>query len=305
MSEEKFHDRAEKFALMKNVDGKYFTLKEYEELIKENQTDKNKTLVYLYTTDKDEQFSYIEAAKARGYDVLLMDGQLDTHFLNHMETKLKESRFARVDSEIIDKLIEKEDARESKLTPQQKSDLTPVFQSQLPGQEMSYMVSYESLSEDDFPVMITQSEFMRRMKDMQELSGQAAMFGNMPDSYNLVVNTNHSLVGKIVEQTEKKLGKKLEDLRSQKSGLSEEQQLLQKAREGKKEEEIPQSEKDQMEEVNKKLSELEDNRVDMLKKHGKSQKLVKQLIDLALLANNQLKGEDLAAFVKRSVELIK
>jgi len=305
LSDEKFSDRAEKFALLKNVDGKYFTLKEYEELIKENQTDKNKSLVYLYATDRDEQFSYIEAAKAKGYDVLLMDGQLDTHFLNHLEPKLKESRFARVDYEIVDKLIEKDENRESKLTSAQESDLTPVFQSQLPGQEMQYFVSYESLSEEDYPVMITQSEFMRRMKDMQEMSGQASMYGNMPDTYNLVVNANHPLVGKIVEQTEKKLGKKLEDLRTEKSGLSEEQQLLEKAKEGKKEEEIPQSEKDQMEEVNKKLGELEDKRVGMLKKHGSGQKLVKQLIDLALLANNQLKGEELAAFVKRSVDLIK
>jgi len=305
LSDEKFSDRAEKFALLKNVDGKYFTLKEYEELIKENQTDKNKSLVYLYATDKEEQFSYIEAAKAKGYDVLLMDGQLDTHFLNHLEPKLKESRFSRVDSEIVDKLIEKDEARESKLTSQQESDLTPVFQAHLPGQEMSYMLSYESLSEEDQPVMITQSEFMRRMKDMQEMSGQAAMFGNMPDTYNLVVNANHPLVGKIVEQTEKKLGKKLEELRTEKSGLSEEQQLLEKAKEDKKEEEIPQSEKDQMEEVNKKLNDLENKRIEMLKKHGKGQKLVKQLIDLALLANNQLKGEDLAAFVKRSVDLIK
>jgi molecular chaperone HtpG len=305
LSEEKFHDRAEKFALLKNVDGKYFTLKEYEELIKKEQTDKNKTLVYLYATDKEEQFSYIEAARAKGYDVLLMDGQLDTHFLNHLETKLKDSRFARVDSEIVDKLIEKEDSRESMLSPEQKSDLTPVFQAHLPGQEMTYMVSYESLSEADQPVMITQSEFMRRMKDMQEMSGQASMYGNFPDSYNLVVNANHPLVAKIMEQTEKKLGKKLEELRAEKKGLSEEQQLLEKAKEGKKEEEVPQSEKDQMEEVNKKLNALEDKRIEMLKKHGKGQKLVKQLIDLALLANNQLKGEELAAFVKRSVELIK
>jgi molecular chaperone HtpG len=305
LSDEKFSDRAEKFALLKNVDGKYFTLKEYEELIKENQTDKNKSLVYLYTTDKDEQFSYIEAAKAKGYDVLLMDGQLGTHFLNHIETKLKESRFARVDSEIVDKLIEKDETRESSLSSQQESDLTPLFQAHLPGQEMNYFVSYESLSEKDHPVMITQSEFMRRMKDMQDMSGQASMYGNFPDSYNLVVNANHPLVGKIVEQTEKKLGKKLDELRTEKSGLSEEQQLLEKAKEGKKEEEIPQSEKDQMEEVNKKLGVLEDKRIEMLKKHGKGQKLVKQLIDLALLANNQLKGEDLAAFVKRSVDLIK
>lgn len=305
LSDEKFSERCEKFALLKNVDGKYFTMKEYEELIKENQTDKNKSLVYLYTTDRDEQFSYIEAAKSKGYDVLLMDGQLDTHFLNHMETKLKESRFARVDSEIADKLIEKEETRESKLTSHQESDLTPVFQSQLPGYEMNYIVSYESLSEEEHPVFITQSEFMRRMKDMQEMSGQAAMFGNMPDTYNLVVNTNHPLVGKIVTQTEKKLGKKLDELRVEKSSLSEEQQLLEKAKEGKKEEEIPQSEKDQMEDVNKKLGVLEDKRIEMLKKYGKDQKLVKQLIDLALLANNQLKGEELAAFVKRSVDLIK
>ena len=153
--------------------------------------------------------------------------------------------------------------------------------------------------------MITQSEFMRRMKDMQELSGQASIYGNFPDSYNLVVNANHPLVNRIAEQTELKLGKKLEKLRAEKAGLSEEQQLLEKAKEGKKEEEIPQSEKDQMEDVNKKLRELEDQRIEMLKKHGKSQKLVKQLIDLALLSNNQLKGEDLAEFVKRSVELIK
>ena len=305
LSEEKFYDRAQKFALLKNVDGKYFTLEEYEKLIKENQTDKNKTLVYIYATDKDGQYSYIQGAKAKGYDVLLMDGQLDTHFVNHLETKLKESRFARVDSEIIDRLIDKDEERESKLSSEQQSDLTPVFQAQLPGKEMHYLITYESLSEEESPVMITQSEFMRRMKDMQEMSGQASMYGNFPDSYNLVVNSNHPLVNKLAEATEKKLGKKLEELRAEKKSLSEEQQLLEKAKEGKKAEEIPQSEKDQMEAVNKKLNELEDKRIEMLKKYGKDQKLVKQLIDLALLANNQLKGEALAAFVKRSVDLIK
>ncbi len=305
LSDEKFDERAQKFALLKNVDGKYFTLEEYENLIKENQTDKNKTLVYLYATDKAGQYTYIEAAKAKGYDVLLMDGQLDTHLVNHLEPKLKEARFARVDSDIIGKLIDKDELRESKLTSAQQSDLTPVFQSQLPGQEFHYLVTYESLSEEENPVMITQSEFMRRMKDMQEMSGQASMYGNFPDSYNLVVNSNHPLVSKIVEGIEKKLGKKLEELRAEKKGLSEEQQLLEKAKEGKKDEEVPQSEKDQRETVNKKLSELEDQRVEMLKKYGKDQKLVKQLIDLALLANNQLKGEALAAFVKRSVDLIK
>ncbi len=304
MTEEKFHERAMKFALLKNVDGKYFTFEEYEKLIKKEQTDQHKTLVYLYATEKKEQYSYIEGAKAKGYDVLLMDGQLDTHFLNHMESKLKDSRFARVDSDIIEKLIPKEETRESKLTADQKADLTPVFQAHLPSEE-HYYVSYESLDESDHPVMITQSEFMRRMKDMQELSGMASMYGDMPDSYNLVVNSNHPLVGRIVEQTEKKLAAKLEEMRAEKKSLSEERQLLEKVSEGKKDEVIPQSEKDQLEDVKKKLEDVENRRVELLKKHGKSQKLVKQLIDLALLANNRLKGEDLAAFVKRSVELIK
>ncbi len=305
MSDDKFHERAAKFVLLKNTEGKYFTLEEYKKAVEEQQTDKDKTVVYLYATNQSDQYSYIEAARAKGYDVLLMDGQLDTHFVNHMESKLEGIRFARVDSDIVDKLIDKEEHRESKLSSEQQSDLTPVFQSQLPGQEMNYLISYEALSEDDQPVMITQSEFMRRMKDMQEMSGQASFYGNLPDSYNLVVNTNHRLVEKVVAQTEKKLGDKLVKLREEKKGLSEEQQLLEKAREGKKPEEIPQSEKDQMDELNKKLNELEEKRIAMLKKHGSSQKLVKQLVDLALLANNQLRGEDLAAFVKRSVQLIR
>ncbi|MEZ5069646.1 MAG: molecular chaperone HtpG [Bacteroidales bacterium] len=304
MSEEKFHERAVKFVLLKNTEGAYFTLEEYKKLIEEKQTDKNKTLVYLYATDRSEQYSYIEAARAKGYDVLLLDGQLDTHFLNHIETKLEGSRFARVDSEVADKLIDHEGEKESMLSPDQQADLTPVFQSQLPGQ-LHYMISYESLGEEASPVMITQSEFMRRMKDMQELSGQASFYGNLPDSYNLVVNTDHRLVTRVVEQTEKKLGAKLSEIREEKKKLSEEQQLLEKAKEGKKEEEVPQSEKDQMDDVNKKLNELEDARIDLLKKHGSGQKLVKQLIDLARLANNQLKGQELAEFVKRSVELIK
>jgi molecular chaperone HtpG len=305
ISEEKFYDRAEKFALLKNVEGKYYTLKEYEEMIRKEQTDKHKSLVYLYATDKSEQYSYIRAAKDKGYDVLLMDGQLDTHFLNHLETKLKDSRFARVDSEIIDKLIDKDETRESKLTSDQQADLTPVFQAHLPGKETNFYVSYESLTEEDSPVLITQSEFIRRMKEMQEMSGQVSFYGSMPDSYNLVINSNHPLVGRIAEQAENKLGKKLSEIREEKKRLSEEQQLLNKVREGKKDEEVPQSERDQMEEVKRKLNELEDKRIEMLKKHGQGQKLVKQLIDLALLSNNQLKGEELAAFVKRSVELIK
>jgi molecular chaperone HtpG len=304
ISEEKFYDRAAKFALLKNTDGKYFTLEEYEKLIKAEQTDKDKQLVYLYTTDKDKQYSYIESAKAKGYDVLVFDGQLDVHFVNHVETKLKDARFARVDSDIIDKLIPKDDTTGDKLTSEQKADLTPVFQSQLNNSD-HFIVSFEAMGETGHPVLITQSEFMRRMKDMSELGGGAAFYGNMPDSYNLIVNADHPLVNKILERTDKKLGKQVGELREEKKKLSDERSALQKKTEGKKDEEIEQADKDKLEELKKKIDSLENERIEKLKKHGQSDKLVKQLIDLALLANNMLKGEDLARFVKRSVELIK
>lgn len=304
ISEEKFYDRAAKFALLKNTDGKYFTFEEYEKLIKSEQTDKDKQLVYLYTTDKDKQFSYIEAAKSKGYDVLVFDGQLDVHFVNHAETKLKDARFARVDSDIIEKLIPKDDSTEDKLSAEQKADLTPVFQSQLNNSD-HFIVSFEAMGETGQPVIITQSEFMRRMKDMSELGGGAAFYGNMPDSYNLIVNSDHALVSKILEKTDKKLGKQVGELREEKKKLSDERSALQKKTEGKKDEEVDQADKDKLEELQKKIDKIENDRIEKLKKHGKSDKLVKQLIDLALLANNMLKGEDLATFVKRSVELIK
>jgi molecular chaperone HtpG len=305
ISEEKFYDRAAKFALLKNADGKYFTFEEYEKLIKPEQTDKDKTLVYLYATDRDEQYSYIEAARNKGYDVLILDGQLDVHFVNHVETKLKDARFARVDSDIIERLIPKDDSTEDKLTAAQKADLTPVFQSQLEKSE-HFIVSFEAMGETGQPVVITQNEFMRRMKDMSELGGGgASIYGNMPDSYNLIVNSDHPLVLKILEKTDKKLGKQVGELREKKNQLSDERSVLQKATEGKKDEEIPQADKDKMEELKKQIDAIEDERVEKLKKYGKSEKLVKQLTDLALLANNMLKGEDLAKFVKRSVELIK
>ncbi len=305
ISEEKFYDRAEKFALLKNTDGKYFTFEEYEKLIKPEQTDKDKTLVYLYATDRDEQYSYIELARAKGYDVLILDGQLDVHFVNHVETKLKDARFARVDSDIIERLIQKDDSTEDKLTAAQKADLTPVFQSQLEKSE-HFIISFEAMGENGQPVVITQNEFMRRMKDMSELGGGgASIYGNMPDSYNLIVNSDHPLVLKILEKTDKKLGKQVGELREKKNQLGDERSALQKATEGKKEEEIPQADKDKVEELKKQIDTIEDERIEKLKKYGKSEKLVKQLTDLALLANNMLKGEDLAKFVKRSVELIK
>lgn len=304
ISEEKFYDRAEKFALLKNTAGKYFTFEEYEKLIKTEQTDKDKTLVYLYATDKNSQFSYIEAANSKGYDVLLMDGHLDIHFVNHIESKFKDARFARVDSDIVERLIPKDDSTKDTLSSEQKADLTPVFQSQLEKSD-HFIVSFESMGENSQPVVITQSEFMRRMKDMSELGGGAAFYGTMPDSYNLIVNSDHTLVKKILEKTDKKLGEDISALRKEKGKLSDERSALQKAGEGKKDEEIPQADKDKLENLKKQIDKLEDDRIAKLKKYGKSEKLVKQLVDLALLANNMLKGEDLAKFVKRSVELIK
>jgi molecular chaperone HtpG len=304
MSEEKFYDRAAKFALLKNTDGKYFTFEEYEKLIKENQTDKNKSLVYLYATDKQEQLSFIETAKNKGYDVLLMDGHLDTHFLNHLETKFKDSRFARVDSDIIDKLILKEDLAATDLSTRDQQELTTVFESQLPG-GANFMVSFENLGENEQPVLITQSEWTRRMKEMSELGGGPNFYGEMPDSFSLVVNASHPLVNKVKVSKEKSTSKKIADLDEKLKPFEEEKASLEKEKEGKKEEEISQEQKDKLDEVGKKMTEFEEQKKTVLTEYGRKNKIVKQLIDLALLSNNMLKGEELVKFVKRSVDLIK
>ncbi|MFC2136748.1 molecular chaperone HtpG [Bacteroidota bacterium] len=304
ISEEKFYEKAEKFALFKNTDGKYFTFEEYQNIIKDNQTDKNKSLVYLYATDKDEQHSFIEAAKSKGYDVLLMDGQLDAHYINHLETKFKESRFTRVDSDVIDKLIEKDEKYESKLTEEQKNDLRPVFEAHVPANG-NYFVMVEDLNENDQPVIITQSEFMRRMKDMSQLGGGMNFYGEMPDSYNLVVNANHPLVNKVLEAKDKKVGEKVSAVAEELKPVEKEKEKVSKAQEGKKDEEIKQEEKDKLTDLEKKAEELSNKKKDLLTGFGKKNKIVKQMIDLALLANNMLKGEALTEFVKRSVDLIK
>ncbi len=305
LTEEKFYEKAEKFSLFKNTDGKYFTFEEYEKLIKENQTDKDKNLIYLYATDKDKQYTFIENAKAKGYDVLLMDGQLDTHFINQIEQKFSNSRFMRVDSDVVDKLIRKEDTEESKLSVEDKDQLTHMFESQLPG-FANFTVAFENLREDDDPIMITQSEFMRRMKDMAAMGGGGMNFyGEMPDSYNVVLNTNHRLIEKVLEQKDKKVGAKVSKILEELKPFEEEKVALEKAKEGKKEEEINQEEKDKLTDVDKKIEEVKGKKKEVLVKYGSENKYVKQLIDLALLANNMLKGEDLTKFVKRSVDLIK
>jgi len=305
LTEEKFYEKAKKYTLFKNTDGKYFTFEEYESIIKENQTDKDKNLIYLYATDYEKQYTFIENAKAKGYDVLIMDGQLDTHFINHIEPKFSNSRFLRVDSDVVDKLIKKEDVEESKLSSEEKDQLTHMFEGQLP-KYATFTVSFEDLKETDDPIMVTQSEFMRRMKDMAAMGGGGMNFyGELPDSYNVVLNSNHRLVEKIIEQKDKKLGTKIANILDELKPVEEEKSVLEKAKEGKKEEEINQADKDKLTDVEKKIEELKNNKKDILSKYGNENKYVKQLIDLALIANNMLKGENLTKFVKRSIDLIK
>jgi len=304
ITEDKFYDKAKDFALFKNTDGKYFTFDEYEKLIKDNQTDKNKSLIYLYTTNPQEQFSFVDTAKAKGYDVLVLDGQLDTHFINHMEQKFKDSRFTRVDSDVVDKLIEKGENKESKLTSEQQNRLIPVFRSQLPG-KANYIITFEALSENDHPIIITQAEFMRRMKDMSALGGGGMNFyGELPDSYTMVVNANHPLVQRINVDLEKKTLAEIQKIDEKIKPLSGNKADLDKANKDKKPEEIKQEEKDHLEDLTKKIKDLEDKKEKVLEKFGNGNKLVKQIIDLALLANGMLKGEDLSKFVKRSIDLI-
>jgi molecular chaperone HtpG len=303
ITEEKFYDKALKFALFKNTDDKYFTFEEYENLIKENQTDRNKSLIYLYSTNKTDQFSYIEKAKNKGYDVLLMDGQLDVHLINHLESKFKDSRFVRVDSDVIDKIIHKEDSRPSKLTEGQQEDLKSVFNIRVKSKEM-YNVVIEALDENDTPVIITQSEFMRRMKEMSQTGGGMNFYGELPDSYNLVVNPNNNHIVSISENLQKIKASELTANDLERKRLKEEIAFIEKEHKSKKADEISQVEKDDLEKLRSELSVADSSRKDILEAYGAENKKVKQLIDLALLSNNLLKGEDLSTFVKRSVELL-
>ncbi|RLD64648.1 MAG: molecular chaperone HtpG [Bacteroidetes bacterium] len=303
LSNEKFYERAKDFTLFTNTDKKCFTFDEYKNIIKENQTDKDGKLIYLYSTNAEEQFSFIESAKAKGYDVLLMDGQLDVHFINFLEQKFEKSQFVRVDSDIVDKLIQKDKTNESKLTVEQQNRLRPVFKSRLKNKEV-FSVIFENMEENEAPVLITQSEFMRRMKDMSSLN-QMNFYGNLPDNYNLVINTNHRLIVKISEDVDKKNEAKLKKFDDELSPIIEEKKALDEKNKDKKEEEIEQVEKDKTKELQEKIDEINKKKDEVLSSYGLKNKIVKQLIDLALISNNMLKGEDLNLFVKRSIDLIK
>lgn len=307
LSDEKFYERAEKFALLKNVDGKYFTLEEYKELTAAEQTDKDSNLIYLYATNKDEQYTYIEDARAKGYDVLIMDGQLDIHAISQFEQKSEKTRFVRVDSDVIDKLIQKEETGKVTLNEDQSNALVSVFESQIPAMDKTnFIVTFEQLPATANPVFVTQNEFMRRMKDMSAMQGGGMMsfYGEMPDSYNLVVNTAHPLIEKLLKDEETATEAEVTPLKAQISEMKTRLDSLKETQKGKKDEEIPAGEKEELDSLQKKIDELNENKKTVYRNYAADNKHVRQLIDLALLANNMLKGEALARFVKRSVELM-
>lgn len=305
LTDEKFYDRASKFALLKDIDDKYFTLDEYKTLIKDNQTDKDGTLVYLYTTNKNEQYSYIQAAKDKGYNVLVMNGQLDVHAIGQLEQKLDKVRFVRVDSDTIDRLIPKEEVGKVSLEEEQREALQEIFKSQLPKLEKTeFMVTLEAMGSNSNPVVLTQGEYMRRMREMSAMQPGMAFYGEMPDSYNLVINTDHALVKDILENEESACNEKLQPILADMKGWKARQSDLRETQNSKKEEEITEAEKEDMTNTNKKIAELRVECNKIIAEYAAGNKKVSQLIDLALLSNGLLKGEALSNFIKRSVDLI-
>ncbi len=306
LTDDKFYDRAMKFFLFKNTEEKYFTFEEYEKLIKDNQTDKDKKLVHLYTTNKEDQYTFVEEAKAKGYDVLILDDVLAPHLINRFEQKQTDTSFVRVDADVVENLIKKDDTTKEELSWEEKQELSPVFQAVCPeSNDHTFIVDFQDLGEDGSPMVITRSEFMRRMKDMSAAQGGMNMYGDLPDNLNLVVNTSHPLVKKVLESKDKKLGEKLEKMNADITAKKTETDKLEKAKEGKKDEEIPQADKEKLDSLNNELAKLEEEKREKLTDFGKKNKLARQMVDLALLANGMLKGADLDKFVRRSVELIK
>ena len=306
LSQEDFYDRAKDFTLLKDVDGKYFTLDEYKTLIKDAQTDKDGQLVYLYATDKDEQYSYIEAAKDKGYSVLLLDGQLDVPAASMFEQKLEKSRFMRVDSDIIDRLIVKDDVRKSELDADQADNLSAAFRSQLPKLDKAeFSVEVQALGENAQPVMITQSEYMRRMKDISRYQSGMSFYAQMPDSYSLVLNSDHALIKAILDDEQAKCGDELKPVTAEIKGQQARLSALRQSQGKKKPEEVTQEEKDDLAATEKALGEQRDKKQQIIAGYAKDNKVLHQLIDLALLQNGMLKGSALDAFVKRSVAMIK
>ena len=306
LSQNDFYDRAKDFTLLKDVEGKYFTLDEYRTLIKDNQTDKDDTVVYLYANDATEQYAYIEAAKAKGYSVLLLDGQLDTPMASMLEQKLEKSRFTRVDADIVDRLIVKEEAKKSELTDDERDNLSEIFRSQMPKMDKAeFMVDVLPLGEANQPVVITQNEYMRRMKDMSRYQEGMGFYAQMPDSYSLVLNTDHPLVKEVLDNATKATADALKPVVSELRGQEARLAALEQSQNGKKPEEISQEEKDDKANTQKAINEQRDKKKQIIDEYAAGNGVVSQLIDLALLQNGMLKGARLNAFLKRSIDLIK
>lgn len=306
LTQEDFYDRAKDFALFTDTDGKQYTFDEYKALIKDNQTDKDNTLIYLYANNKDEQYSYIEAAKNKGYNVLLMDGQLDIAVVSMLEQKFDKVRFTRVDSDIIDNLIVKEDKKNGVLEAAKQEALSAMFKSQLPKMDKTeFYVVAQAMGEGAAPVMITQSEYMRRMKEMANIQAGMSFYGDMPDMFNLVLNADHPLVKEVLAGEEQACAADIVPIQLSMDDTNNRRNALKKSHEGKKDEEIPVAEKDELSELDKKWNELKTKKEAVLAGYAAQNPVVRQLIDLALLQNGMLKGEALNNFVKRSIELIK
>ena len=305
LTQEDFYEKASKFALFKDTDNKYYTFEEYQTLIKDNQTDKNGSLIYLYANNLDEQYTYIDAAKNKGYNVLLMDGQLDVPMINMLEQKFEKSHFTRVDSDIVDRLIVKEDQKGEELPYDKQEVLSSLFKGQMPKvKKTEFHVEAHALGENNAPIVITQAEYMRRMKDMASIQPGMSFYGEMPDMFNLVLNSDHRLIKQVLSDAETACAEKLVPVESEIAMLTLRRNELQKAQEGKKDEEIPTAEKDELSDVEKKIEAQKTEKENILNGYAAGNKVVHQLIDLALLQNNMLKGEALTNFVKRSVEMI-
>ena len=306
LSQEDFYDRAKDFSLMKDTEGKYYTFDEYRTLIKDTQTDKEGQLIYLYATNIEEQYAYIESAKGKGYSVLLLDGDLDVPMVSMLEQKFEKSRFTRVDSDVIDRLIMMEDRKKSELSAEETDNLSQAFKSQIPTIEKAdFYVEVQPLGETSQPVVITQSEYMRRMKDVSRFQSGMAFYAQMPDSYSLVLNSDHPLIKKVLEDENAQCAEALKPVLSEIKGQEARLAVLRQEQNKKKPDEVTQEEKDDLAATEKAVNEQKDKKKQIVSDYAKGNDIIHQLIDLALLQNGMLKGAGLAAFLKRSVDLIK
>lgn len=306
LSESDFYDRAKDFSLIKDTEGKYFTFEEYNTLIKDNQTDKEGYLVNLYTSNKEEQYSYIEAAKQKGYSVIDASGQLDVPLLSMLEQKQEKTRYVRVDSDIVDRIIQKEDAPKNNLSVEETDNLSEAFRSQIPPIEKAdFTVDVQSLGESFQPVLVTQNEYMRRMKEMSQFQQGMGFYAQLPDTYNLVLNADHPLVKKVLDDVTANTAEELKPIASELKGQEARLAALHQSQDSKKTEELTQEEKDDMQNTQKTVSELQDKKKAIVAAYAKGNDIVHQLIDLALLQNGMLQGAALDKFLKRSISLIK